>query len=37
MRLKRKEGKFMNKREIVDGEKIKIKNKTNKIHKWIKS
>ena len=34
---RRKEDKFMNQRGIIDGEIVKIKNKTNKILKWIKN
>ena len=37
MRQRKREDKYMNKREIVDGEKIRITNKVNKIHKWIKN
>lgn len=37
MRQRKRENKFMNKKEVVDGEKIEIKNKANKIHKWIKN
>lgn len=37
MKQRRREDKFMNKRKIVDGEKIEIKSKINKTHKWIKN